>query len=1045
MSLLKSKILKDNNDGGKSGWCQNDFNPDLTFFTAIQSGLALNAMPTPYAREEVVKQAFETMGNQGISIDFDKAGYTYQQLVSDTLDVLEMLFDYELYKDTIKIRHCRISRLDYPQSNDIFENGRIRQVSYLKEALERYNSADERYLVTYEGSRGNYVLAMSCPETLFFTTSRLDRNNGAGSEYVGLTIPRKDDSGEYFFAAPRPLSKRSRDFQDYLYNLVDRNKTLLGNTAFGKFISCEFGSNYKCSLDDSSVEPLIDESKSEVKILMSGDGYIALSKNCRPQSAVLINDTTINLGYKLNSNKFKTVNGWNTCLLPIRVEALAKMKNPDVLINNLRIVNTSVTTVDEKGNTYKLMSPESKMEQMLPLDLGIYPFFKYPENYPLKGKNTYNIVLSYQCENYHKEDVIELSFYKKTESGITKLRTYSTKEFHDPSNGIKEGVIRGIRSNNISNKCVRTLHYMLIGSQFDYIQVEFNLDMLKSSGLLCPQFNKVGSKNDKVQFAVDFGTTSTYIAARFGQQDPVVMSTGEESMVFLHDPNKENGSTVYKYESYNHGTKNTLLEAEIPELVRYIKNEFVPSSIDNEVYKFPIRTAMSTKEDVKNPELFVDANVAFTYDKEPSAGNNKFITNIKWAPTGNEVMRLYIKEIIRLCTLYAMSEGYNINNIEFLYFYPLSMGQDTYNNVKDAWIEGAREYGIEKEALHSMTESLAPYFAASKDDASCVVSVDIGGGSVDVVVYKDRAPKYAFSTLFGCDVLWSGGKNNASNDKTNPIYIKLRNSMQQKIEGSSLSNLKEINSTMTEANSQFSSPEIINFWLSNDVAFKVTEHLRQQDYYPVYIGHFYSILYHVAQTMKVKEMGIPAEITLSGNGSTYLNYIHPLLPKIAKAAFTSVYGECDDNIKVTLPSDLNFFGKEMTAIGGLKYNFSEPEKALLDDKNFIYLGGKVANFNPNITEDVTLVKEGESLKEDVVNDICSNVLDMEAGLAKLFKTLKIKNNGDFFSSKEEHRTTLKEIVEDTSAGNFYVNSTRVESTLFFVPVRQMIFKLEQNI
>ncbi len=1041
MSLLRSKILNNINDAGKTGWCQNDFNPDPGFFTAIQSGLALNAMPTPYARAEVIKQAFTAIGDSSVPINFDSAGYTYQQLVSDTLDILEMLFEYELYKDNITIKSCQISRLAYPQNNVVEENGRSRKISYFKEALDKYKDVDERYLIVYNDASKSYVLAMSCPDTLFFTTSRLDRNNGAKNEYE-LEIPRRDNSGQSFFTVPRSLTKRSKEFQDYLYNLYVTNQADLGRTAFGMFIYSECDAHRKNSLDASSIAPLLDSTHTEVKIMAPSGNYISINKNCRPQAAALIQKEIVNLGFKINSERFATINNWNSHLIPLNLEALSKISNPDSVIENLSIVYTDVKTFDEKGNKYQLMAKDTKIEHMLPLDIGIYPFFKYPDTYDLKGKDTYNVILAYECERYHAEDIIGLSFYKKTAKGIDRLNSYTREEYLDPTRGISEGAVMDIRTNIVAGKSIRTLHYTIVGSQFDYIQVDFRLTEIKTSGVLCPRFEEPVYKNDIMKFAVDFGTTSTYIASKLGNQDPVVLTTKEQSMVFLHgNPSIDNSSAVYKYEMYNAGTECNVIESSLPELVKVIKNEFVPSSIDNSAYKFPMRTAISIKESVKNPAMFSGANIAFTYDKEPAIGGNKFVTNLKWAAIGNAETKLYIQEIIRLCVLHALSQGCSKENIEFLYFYPLAMNHDTYNNVKDAWEEGCKAYGLKADAARSMTESLAPYYAAPKQDASCVVSIDIGGGSVDAVVYKDREAQYAFSALFGCDVLWGGGKNLASNDKSNPIYVNIKPEMAKVV---CSDDLHTIHQTMTEAHSEASSSEIMNFWLSNDNVFKVSEQLRLEKYKPVYVGHFYSVLYHVAQTMKVKGIEIPAEITLSGNGSTYLNYISAFLPKIAKAAFKDVYGLCDKEIKVTLPKELNFKGKEMTAMGGLKFNFDDPESAILNDKNFIYLGECLDKYNVETAGDKDLVMNDKVLAEPIVTTICDNVIQMEQGLTNLINALKL-DVGNFFSAPEEYRTTLKEIVEDPTHGALYISARKIESTLFFVPIRQMIFKLEQEV
>ena len=389
MSILRSDIIQNVTTSGKTGWCQNNFNPQKGFFSAIQSGLALNAMPTPFARAEVVMQAFNAISDPAVSVNFSNAGYTYQQLVSDTLDILEMLYDYNLYEGQLSVLSCRLSQLNFPVTNEIEENGRSKTLSFLKESLNAYKEVDDVYFVVYNDGMKSYVLAMSCPETLFFTTSRLDRNNGAKNEY-DLEIPRKDNSGEAFFSKPRSLSERSKNFQDYLYNLYVTNRPQLGDTAFGRFINAEFGSNRNNAFDNQSVVVLKDNSQSEVKIPMTDGTSVSLGVNSRPQSAALIREQLINVGFNINSEKFVTINNWASHLLPIDLDALSKVSNPESVINNMKVTHSNVTTMDSAGNKYEFMATETKVDDIIPFDLGVYPFFRYPATFNAEGKNTYN-------------------------------------------------------------------------------------------------------------------------------------------------------------------------------------------------------------------------------------------------------------------------------------------------------------------------------------------------------------------------------------------------------------------------------------------------------------------------------------------------------------------------------------------------------------------------------------------------------------------------------------------------------------------------------
>lgn len=398
MAILRSDIISNVNTGGKTGWCQNNLNIQKDFFSAVESCLALNAIPSPFARIEVVKQAFDAISNSVNNISFNSAGFTYRQLVSDTLDVLELLYEYELYKDIISIRNCKISQLNFPKINSKSANGAANNISFIQKALEDYKYSDEVYLVIYNDSNRNMVLAMSSPETLFFTTNRLDRNNGQSNEY-DFRLKRRDNSGTSFFDVPLALSERSKYFQDYIYNLYIVNKSLLGNTSLGKYIEKEYSLGRNNDLDSNSVSDLCDDGLQPVKLLLSNGGHVQLKKNSRPQSAALIRNKIIDLGYQINKDKFVTIKQNETCLFPINLDILGKISNPESIISNLTVSYNNVKTNDSNGSNYELQVEKSSLEYMIPFDIGVYPFFKYPKEYNIERKNTYNVILVYKHKN----------------------------------------------------------------------------------------------------------------------------------------------------------------------------------------------------------------------------------------------------------------------------------------------------------------------------------------------------------------------------------------------------------------------------------------------------------------------------------------------------------------------------------------------------------------------------------------------------------------------------------------------------------------------
>lgn len=1031
MSLLsRSEIIKQNNSQFSEGWVSLP-NIDLVdqVSNSLDSGLALNAMPTPFARAEVVREAFEAIGN-----NFYAAGKTYQNIVSDTLDVLEMLYNYDLYKDHIRIYKRSISSLNLPSSSKKINDLQV-NVQYLKDALMKYRACDQNnqpiddiYVITYIDSNCEYALAMSCPDTLFFTSSRMDRTvkvdgtNSYKNEY-DIKIHRVGNPGQYLFDKPIGLTNRDMGFQDYLYHLYASNRTTFGCTAIGKFIADAFGPHRVDGFNDGTIMPISDSSNNAIRIALR-NGYLALHQNNIPRADAIFTNEVVSVGYSINGDRFVTISGHDSCLLPLNLDSFSRLTNKSFVDN--------ISYTGQMINAANYTLPASKYTGPLtPFDLGIYPFFKYPDGCIKDKIATYHIILSYEVNGIPQDDNnVTLQFYKQNGE---KLLMCSRDEYKNPQKGINQCVVREIRTKLVDgNKTSYTVHYTVIGSDFDFIQVGVNTANGIKSGVLKPKFDILtqNDDNDKIKFAVDFGTTSTYIAVREGQNNPTPLATNEQSMVYLHhgEISGTNQSKVYKYELYG-GQHIGDYVSFIPALVKLIKNEFVPSSIDGDVYRFPIRTAVSYKNEGAIEDIFEDANIAFTYDKEAKVGKNLYRTNIKWAVRDNAHSKVYIREIVRMCIIHAISKSYKIDNIEFLYFYPLAMDKDTQDAIREVWDGVCAEFGIQKDYIKVMTESLAPYFATSKEDAQCVASIDIGGGSVDVVVYNDGIPKFATSSLFGCDVLWGNGRDDVANSKANPIFKRLANTIALRLQGE----LKTINDVMTDANSAYSSSDIINFWLSNDDVSRVSSELRLSDYHPVYVAHFYAIAYHLAQTMKHKKLNAPVEMSLSGNGSLYLGYLkHEHLSTIATTAFEDVYGENIIPIKVTLPSNNGYKGKEMAAFGGLKSSEIIPQI-----EPYIYLGG---DHSLDISQVSNVLDENGVLREQVANSVAENAYQLEANIVKLLDKLQLSMS-KITSGEGVHRTTLINAAKDIR----YISKRSVVSTLFFAPVQQFIFNIESKL
>ena len=1098
--ILVSNIIKQANDA-QPGWYRSDkLQLDEDAIQAVESSLALNAMPTPFAREEVVAQAFEIVNKKG----FEQAGLTYKKLVSDVLDVFEILFHYKLYQDRISIVKCDIEGLQYKETNSVQVqanpnaiNAGPRMKSYFKEsllnAINLNGHPKEIYFLVLDNS---LPLAATSDKTVFFTTSRLDRNNGH-RDYDKKDLPfvfkRRDLPNKEYFDIPVGLPQRDEDFRDFMCYFLAQNRDSLFTTPIGHYLDSVF-QNIKPQDLSHDMRPLLDKDGQPVELTW-GNVTLPLEYCIKVKSFELIKNDVINLRYSINSEAFMTIGDRDkNQLAPIDMEALGRLPEPNLSSGDLK---RKAAKIEFRDGTSKQVNDIPK-EDVLNFDFAVYPFFRYPKEYITNKLETYNVILTYKFAGGSiPENAIELRFYRIVNN---KLELIPENDALDKQALREFFVDRRIRTDEKSagNNNHRTVHYTIYGTNFDYIEVISNAPQ-SASGLVKPLFQSINdASNDDITFAVDFGTTSTHVACKGGAP----FQTKPGSMVFLHgNPDSSNVHPVYKYENYKPSHDEDGIEEKLKDLVDYIQNEFIPTCFDGAVYKFPMRTAVSCKSDCKTEPkliLFGQANIASTYEKEKPRGGNSFIPNIKWAESELNLTSAYIRQIVKMCVNKAIAEGYKKSSINFVKFYPLSIGETSKQDIEDAWKEACSQYDINTEtAVSTYSESLAPYYADTPEKARCAVSIDIGGGSVDFAVFSDGSPDFASSIRFGCDVLWSSFEKTNVTQENNPIFLDfvdkmLNNARRAELTGDNetihvllgmlgyTSDSKEPYLTAKRVESKYSSEDVINFWLGNNAFNFARESKLRKDFKPAFITHLYAILYHIAQVMKSEEKILPNALIFSGNGSKYLDYIGlDVVKQIAGAAFSLVYAndarEAEDvaaaNSGITIShdqaeegfnydqfvSDLiikvpneNLSGKEKTAVGGLKIrrdgmNLIEPPKK-------VYYGELLSEHSTYITKakrDLVSVDEATNLprlNEEFVMSICNNVGVMQTGLRNLFDNLQLSTYYVGIDT-EECRTTLKQTLETNNDKTILGAATErnIQSTLFFVPIRKILFGIEEKV
>ncbi len=135
--------------------------------------------------------------------------------------------------------------------------------------------------------------------------------------------------------------------------------------------------------------------------------------------------------------------------------------------------------------------------------------------------------------------------------------------------------------------------------------------------------------------------------------------------------------------------------------------EFLPRDIDN-VYGFPLRSSLARNvESDGGTRLFHDVNIPFLYERKFFDGYN-VTTNLKWMGD-NRQAKEFLREIVLLIKAKALLENVDLRRVEVVYFYPVAMSGGDRRQLRDTWEDLFRTYiSDEMQQLHCCPESLAP-------------------------------------------------------------------------------------------------------------------------------------------------------------------------------------------------------------------------------------------------------------------------------------------------------------------------------------------------
>ena len=510
----------------------------------------------------------------------------------------------------------------------------------------------------------------------------------------------------------------------------------------------------------------------------------------------------------------------------------------------------------------------------VPFALSVFPFVRTPQ------ANQYSVQLVDRALGMLQNYSLSLSFF----------RNGYQQQLAGDSVVVRERSLK-------SEKRVGSQYYKLSGD-FDYIGVTLTDDRgnRAAEGMICPRWAAHIPGHDAFTFSVDFGTTNTHLECMKGSEmpEPLHLSSAATQRLL---------ATLYNGEQVLYDV--------------ILKQEFLPKTL-GEDYGFPQRTVISEAErlDAENVDAILalaDANIPFIYEKESIGYGNRIVPNLKWSTemATSKRVRAYLTELALLMRAKVLLENGDITKTRLVWFYPLAMKVGNVRKMGEMWAKTFEEvFGIPAtdQNLIQMPESVAPYYfykssSQFRGSASNVASIDIGGGSSDVVVFESGAKQPAILTSFrfAANVLFGDGFSEVPHGGSNPMLVKYVDYFKRLFDGDD-ERYGELNGILDDITAKRKSEDINAFLFSvqnnkvvggNDV-FSYNQRLNEDPQRKIIFIYFYvTLVYYVASMMKQRRLAKPRSIMFSGTGSKVLDIVgsNRDLDLISQAVFERVYGE----------------------------------------------------------------------------------------------------------------------------------------------------------
>jgi|GEM_PF-2491502 len=933
----------------------------------------VTSIPSPFAAFEMVRAAFAKLGVNGMPL----AGSTmYHRLVSHALDIAELIFNYGAYGSSLEFIpwNPNLAMMNLQQGGQKILSDTLRLFWDQDAKTFNFGQVQNIWIIKY-----NYqVIGCTSPITLFIATNnevkfgfQLSGNNeplsnthfvplfGRDGDFVAYLYALRDD---YNIKQGGQFATHFAAFDSYLTKILGYLQTN-NNALWNKIMNNSQQRDYYSQQHTPQVNGLevlgfpILNRKPIVNV--NSDFSIVSSKWQGNKPLVLEGGFPLPLNYTGPTSK------WNPSILvpvydpqPLESRLLpgTAIKYPYLTIHDF--LQPYLFRLPFKTNDvqFKVLKGK-KQDYLLPLTDLFFKFFDPTEldnaqkpslaikedidsvevvlSVPINnGGNNIQLRRTYQLNNqpstdYSKGSMLEipmslavaplldtgddrLSFYRA--ALVCKSSDYPLRLNYADKDG---NTITSPADLLRTDTAAPTEFKMLENKRFDLLEI--TLDGLPNiRAFVIPIFRKVNiTSGVQFTFAVDFGTTNTHIEYLTNMQpNPRAFDIGDNDIqiAYLH-------ASDVKFSGM------ALLE--IPNSFGWT---FLPEKLgEDKPYRFPQRTviARSISTPVNQLRPLGNCSIPFAYGREVTLAlpaNTTIDSDLKWNSSQDIQTEMFLEELVFMLRNKVLLNSGTLSETSLKWSFPSSMSIFQRGQLEDFWKKKWSKY-FGNEKVSTCTESVAPFYYLQRFQnlMGKVLSVDIGGGTTDVVYFDNKHPTHSTSFRFAASALFGDGF--AGNPNNNGFVLRYRQKIKKAFE-----DLK-LNTAFIMTDKAKSSSEILNILFAienseeltqkdpNKTAF-ISEAIKKDELRYVVILHITALLYHLAQFLKANQLDAPRYISFSGNGSLILKLIgsDSILQRIVREIFTKC-GFQDTSYNFEIKHQVN--PKLLTAKGILFANATE--------------------------------------------------------------------------------------------------------------------------